>query len=138
MTPMPANPFERSQNNLVDYEESEDGGVPIYRLSHFMDSHGLTKRGFDVDNMDCECCEYLVMPANKEIFSDINKVKSMVGELHPFSLCGEYFKLPKAAQDAVVDILEARNCSLKASDFDENCFIGYANSTYGPCCPDIC
>ena len=36
----------------------------------------------------------------------------------------EKYKLPKSAQDAVVDILETRNCLLKASDFDENGLLG--------------
>ena len=44
--PMPANPFERSQNNLAYYKGSEDGGVPIYSLVHFMNNHGLTSREF--------------------------------------------------------------------------------------------
>ena len=54
-----------------------------------MNSRGLTSIVFDVVNMDCECCEYMVIPENKDIFSDNIKVKSMVVELHPFPVCGK-------------------------------------------------
>ena len=59
------------------------------------------------------------MPEHKNIFSDIIKANSMVGKLHPFCLFWGNCNVPKAAQDSVFDILEARNCPLKASEFDK-------------------
>lgn len=115
-------------------------GVPIYSFSHFIEKHGLVNRGIDIAKMDCECCEYLLIPANKNVFGNRTFVKSLVGELHPFEKCRAHFNLSMSAQDDVVEALNKRGCGLKPEDF-EGGFVGNANPPPrqgGKCCPVLC
>uniref|UniRef100_A0A7S2XQ02 tRNA(Phe) (4-demethylwyosine(37)-C(7)) aminocarboxypropyltransferase n=1 Tax=Attheya septentrionalis TaxID=420275 RepID=A0A7S2XQ02_9STRA len=143
MTSMPAGFPEKSQTHKPQYEESVDGGVPIYSLSHFMKSHDLMERGIDIVKIDCECCEYVLIPTNKDFFASRTHVKSLIGELHPFARCGPFLKLPDTAQTELVETLEKRGCPLSPEDYDDNHYIGYPNfekitKPPKPCCPVLC
>ena len=136
--PMPMTFSDKSQLHIVDHNQSGGKhGVKLYNLSEFMKKHKLTERGFDVVKMDCECCEYTVIPANKNLFSSRDQVKRLLGELHPFEKCMEYFNLDMSAQMQTVEALEQRGCPVPDTDFDPNHFVG-SKTVAGKCCPIIC
>jgi len=140
--PMPALPA-KSQifKTVSDSSNSNDTKyVPIYSLSQFLQKHNLLGRQIERAKIDCECCEYLVLPANKEVFGNPNTIKHIVGELHPFEKCKDFFGLSMKVQDDVIDLLGSRGCTLNKV----NGFIGVANpnrSKGEDCCPnftDVC
>lgn len=136
--PMPMAFSEKSQLHIVDH--NQDGGkhgVKLYNLPEFMKKHDLMERGFNVVKLDCECCEYVVVPANKNLFSNRDHVKHLVGELHSFEKCMEYFNLDMSAQMQTVEALEQRGCPVLDYDFDENHFVG-SKTEARKCCPIIC
>jgi hypothetical protein len=149
---MPSGFQMKSQNNIPEYtsKKTDDskggGGIAIYSLAHFMTAHNLTTRGFDVAKIDCEYCEYMLIPANKEIFSNRKLVKRLVGELHPYEICKRILALngtsstsSTSAQQEVLDVLDKRGCPLSLErDFDDNHNIGFAKPVRGRCCPELC
>ncbi|EOD24912.1 hypothetical protein EMIHUDRAFT_115708 [Emiliania huxleyi CCMP1516] len=50
----------KSQNVMTRFGKS--GDVPAYHWDSFMELHGLTSRTFDLVKLDCECCEYRLVP----------------------------------------------------------------------------
>lgn len=101
----------QSQNGIVDY--NLHGDVPVYNLKKFLTSHGLNDRIFDVVKLDCECCEYKVIPDSNDWITNRSKVKSLTGEIH-----GCNFER-KSEQDTL-DILRKRGCVFPAANFDDN------------------
>ena len=140
---MPSNFPEKSQNNVLSGANSEGTnengsmGVPVYSLSKFLEHHSLTERNIDIAKVDCECCEYMLIAENKELFGSREKVKSVVGELHPFEICMQYFNLTMEAQEKVVEAFKNRDCAIKPEEFDRQ-FVGYKGSNNAKCCPVMC
>lgn len=135
-SPVQEAPVGPSQLYVPDFKTTARGNpVKFYHLSAFMKKYNLDR--FDFVKMDCECCEYLVIPANKELFSDSTIIKHIAGELHPFEICKTYFDLDITAQDEVVQALDNRGCTLPSHAYDENEFVGNKGPG-GHCCPPIC
>lgn len=138
--PMPREFPTRSQNNQARVTPETTGGdtngVPIYSLPLFMKRYELMSRGIAIAKIDCECCEYPLISSNKELFSGVDVVRRIVGELHPFAACRSGFNLTLSVQQEVVDVLEKRGCGLSPDNFFDG-MIGSAVKGE-PCCPEFC
>ncbi len=101
----------QSQNGIVDLRLG--GHVPVYNLRAFLQTHGLISRVFDVVKLDCECCEYNVIPDTSAWILDRTKVKSLTGEIHG---CGhtEY-----DTEKKMLAVLRERGCEFPAANFKE-------------------
>ena len=96
----------QSQNVIPMLEKP--GTVPVYNWPRFMATHGLASRVFDLVKLDCECCEYQLVPQASGWLSNKLAVKRLAGELHP---CGSPFQKP------VLQLLRGRNCSFPPEKF---------------------
>tara|TARA_B100000482_G_C12596579_1_gene293578 strand:- start:727 stop:1896 length:1170 start_codon:yes stop_codon:yes gene_type:complete len=101
----------QSQNGIVDYDRN--GNVPVYNLNAFLSEHGLTQRVFDIVKLDCECCEYKVVPDSATWLLDRSKVLSLTGEIHG---CGHLDRNPEIR---TLEILRTRGCEFPVANFGE-------------------
>jgi len=99
----------QSQNGIVDLRHG--GDVPVYNLGAFLQTHGLISRVFDVVKLDCECCEYYVIPDNSAWILDRTKVKSLTGEIHG---CGH---TEHDTEKKMLAVLRERGCEFRAANF---------------------
>lgn len=81
----------------------------------------LTTRGFDVAKIDCECCEYMLIPANKEIFSNRKVVKRLVGELHPYEVSKRILALNGTSTTVLVVLQHSRRYWMFLTNEDAPC-----------------
>ena len=101
----------QSQNGIVNYDK--EGNVPVYNLKAFLSEHGLTQRVFDIVKLDCECCEYKVVPDSATWLTDRSKVLSLTGEIHG---CRHLDREPEIR---TLEILRRRGCNFLAANFEE-------------------
>jgi len=105
---IPVSGARRSQNFQTDggsvgaQAVARGQAMPVYNLRAFLAAHGLTSRVFDLVKLDCECCEYNVVPDSRDWLVNKELVRGLAGEVHP---CGD-----PGAQKSTLDILRSRGC----------------------------
>ena len=102
----------QSQNGIVDF--GSEGTIPVYNLRSFLSQHGLTERIFDLVKLDCECCEYSVIPDAAGFLTSKSKVVSLTGEIHG---CGH---VDADIEERTIEILGQRGCTFPLKNFREN------------------
>ena len=102
----------QSQNGIVNFDQG--GDIPVYNLNKFLHDHGLSERIFNIVKLDCECCEYKVVPDSMIWLTDRSKVVSLTGEIHG---CGH---LDIQSEKRMLEVLQRRGCEFPAANFDEN------------------
>ena len=101
----------QSQNRGTSF--SATGDVPVYNLRSFLSTHGLDARRFDLLKLDCECCEYRVVPDSRDWITNRSLVGRLAGEIHP---CFAGSK----KQQRTLDILRGMGCRFPERNFKEN------------------
>jgi len=86
-----------SQNAAVGTTEAKTNGwssanVPSIQLTKFLANHNLD--AVELLKIDCEGCEFEVIPSMKAVFADKAKIKRVTGEIH------QSLKNPKAGTEA--------------------------------------
>jgi len=97
----------KSQNTIT--ELNKDGTIPIYNLVSFLSRHGLENRQLDMVKLDCECCEYNVIPASEEW---------LAGQ-HKLILTGEIHGCRHSQEQQALSILTQWGCVFPAQNFDD-------------------
>ncbi|EOD21674.1 hypothetical protein EMIHUDRAFT_207674 [Emiliania huxleyi CCMP1516] len=101
------NALAQSQNVNISFGKS--GEVPVYHWESFMELHGLTSRTFDLVKLDCECCEYFLVPQVSKWITNRSLVKRLAGELHgPCHAVGE---------TETLSLLRSRGCQFHSRNF---------------------
>ena len=73
-----------------------------------MELHGLTSRAFDLVQLDCECCEYFLVPQVSKWITNRSLVKRLAGELHSCHAVGE---------TETLSLLRSRGCEFHPRNF---------------------
>jgi len=98
-----------SQNAAVDAQEDlirgwSQASVPSLQPVQFFSSHGI--ESIELFKIDCEGCEFEVIPVMRKWFRDRNKVKHIAGEIH------QSVKNPRTATFA----RKATGCEIQLTD----------------------
>ena len=109
----------QSQNGIVDF--GEVGDIPMYSLPSFLLTHGLSDRPFDIVKLDCECCEYRVIPNSSDWLLNRALVVSLTGEIHG---CGH---VGVQSEATTLKILKKRGCNFPEANFLDGRFRETAN-----------
>ena len=96
----------QSQNVVTNF--GMPGNVPVYHWESFMELHGLTSRTFDLVKLDCECCEYFLVPQVSKWITNTSLVKRLAGELHSCHAVGE---------TETLSLLRSRGCQFHSRNF---------------------
>merc|ERR1719321_262681 len=83
--------------------KAESRMVPTMQLPAFLKSHGIGS--IQHMKVDCEGCEYFVMPTMKESIESKQQVERFAVEVHPFA-CPS-----KERKQEVVEIMDKRGCA---------------------------
>ena len=104
----------QSQNVIMSF--TRPGNVPIYNLPTFMEIHGLTSRVFDLVKLDCECCEYPLLPQVSNWITNRSAVKRLAGEVHPCP----HIKGWSTVSRFPLELLRQRGCKFPRRIFNPN------------------
>ena len=99
----------QSQNGILDL--TRKGVIPVYNFRIFLSNHGLSGRVFDLVKLDCECCEYGLIPESRDFLRDKSSVLSLTGEIHG---CGH---VSARAEKETIQILQERGCRFPERNF---------------------
>jgi len=102
--------------------------LPVYNLRTFLDTHGLASRVFQLVKLDCECCEYNVVPDSRDWIGNKQLVKHFAGELHPCK---------HADERQTLDIFRNRGCTFDPQYLDTQGHLTWVAMLKDACNPTI-